>query len=752
MSSAARSSARSQRNAPRPQADSRVVAVFHAVSEGFVGLVARRAGTAIEVIASRTFGKAEAGAAAWADEHLAARRVVVLPSTSVIVRAVQLPRAPEDKLASALELNATTFVLGRTPEFRVAAALLPGERGEQNLRTGIVAEWPLDQPAPPLPAGLLERDRVSFAPEIAALAALASGSGDPMVAIDAPHGAVSVAAPTSQGVLVRIVRAASEEGTVDSNEIGGAVGEACVHAAVPADEIARIVERTREAARDALQGGFGCTPETQRDLARVVRVPSSNNTTDWWRTHGVAAGTALVALGTGTALTQLQSQDPGARPDRAGVILNRIAEPKTASRLLVAAILTVILGPLAFQGIRLLILNWKLPDVAAYEQAESSDDQKRAIYRILQRNAASMTKTLSDIAAAAPAGVEIDSINIAPGLKGQSVTIRGKAGPVAGHPGTEAILEMEQLLRKSGMFEGLTRTSEPPNQGGWQEFTLNAVAIRPTDVAVYPAEQEYSASKGKDMKTRKWGPMPADVDRAAEGLDPIVASSAATTAGTATPAGTTAGATATAPATDAGSTAAATSAGSSESTPEHASASTTGRGSRATPTRTGSGPATITNPPGTAEAGKAPPPPPPIPAAGATTPAGTTPAGTTPASAVPAGETPAGTTPPAGAAPAGETPAGAASGETPANGETPTRGARAPALGKRGNALGGGSNEPEPPPPPLTEAEVNKMTKAEAQAALTTVSKARQRADISDEVKARLKTEFEMLLERCKRE
>jgi hypothetical protein len=553
------------------------------------------------------------------------------------------------------------------------------------------------------------------------------------VAIDAPHGAVSVAAPTSQGVLVRIVRAASEEGIVDSNEIGSAVGEACVHAAVPADEIARIVERTREAARDALQGGFGCTPETLRDLSRVVRVPSSNNTAAWWRTHGVAAGTALVALGAGTALTQLQSQDPGARPDRAGVILNRIAEPKTSSRLLVAAILTVILGPLAFQGVRLLILNWKLPDVAAYEQAESTDEQKRAIYRILQRNAASMTKTLSDIAAAAPAGVEIDSINIAPGLKGQSVTIRGKAGPVAGHPGTEAILEMEQLLRKSGMFEGLTRTSEPPNQGGWQEFTLNALAIRPTDVAVYPAEQEYSRSKGKDMKTRKWGPMPADVDRAKEGLDPIASTGATTPAGAATGtagATTTAGASTTAPSADSGSSSTSTNgAGSGAGSSEHASASasTTGRGSRSSPTRIGSGAATVTNPPGTAEAG-------------ATTPAGATPPTDTPAPA-------AGTTPPTG-----ETPAGAASGETPANGETPTRGSRAPALGKRGSALGGGSNEPEPPPPPITEAEVSKMTKAEAQAALTTVSKARQRADISDEVKARLKTEFEMLLERCKRD
>jgi hypothetical protein len=44
------------------------------------------------------------------------------------------------------------------------------------------------------------------------------------------------------------------------------------------------------------------------------------------------------------------------------------------------------------------------------------------------------------------------------------------------------------------------------------------------------------------------------------------------------------------------------------------------------------------------------------------------------------------------------------------------------------------------------------MSKSEAQSALTTVSRARQRADLSDEVKARLRTEFDMLLERCKRD
>lgn len=66
----------------------------------------------------------------------------------------------------------------------------------------------------------------------------------------------------------------------------------------------------------------------------------------------------------------------------------------------------------------------------------------------------------------------------------------------------------------------------------------------------------------------------------------------------------------------------------------------------------------------------------------------------------------------------------------------------------RGNP--GATSEPDPPPPPLTANEIGKMTLAEAQNALAKVSAARQRADIDDDVKVRLKEEFSMLLERCK--
>lgn len=44
------------------------------------------------------------------------------------------------------------------------------------------------------------------------------------------------------------------------------------------------------------------------------------------------------------------------------------------------------------------------------------------------------------------------------------------------------------------------------------------------------------------------------------------------------------------------------------------------------------------------------------------------------------------------------------------------------------------------------------MTKAEAHQRLEVVAKARSRADLDEEVKTRLRKEFDLLLERCKRD
>ena len=58
----------------------------------------------------------------------------------------------------------------------------------------------------------------------------------------------------------------------------------------------------------------------------------------------------------------------------------------------------------------------------------------------------------------------------------------------------------------------------------------------------------------------------------------------------------------------------------------------------------------------------------------------------------------------------------------------------------------------EPIPGPLSAEEIERMTRDQAREALVKVTRSRQRANLSDDVKTRLKIEFDLLLERCKKD
>jgi hypothetical protein len=73
--------------------------------------------------------------------------------------------------------------------------------------------------------------------------------------------------------------------------------------------------------------------------------------------------------------------------------------------------------------------------------------------------------------------------------------------------------------------------------------------------------------------------------------------------------------------------------------------------------------------------------------------------------------------------------------------------ARASAAPSRDNNAGAA----QPIPTPLGPEQIDGMTPEEARAALMLVSRARSRSDLPDEVQARLKDEFNLLLERVKK-
>jgi hypothetical protein len=699
--------------------DPRVVAVIRATRDGFELTALRTIDGAVSMLAAQHFGTDDERVGKWIETQRAARAIVALPGADVIVRAVQLPPADEARLEGALQLNASAFVQGRTSDWRVASALLPRERGE-GIRTGLVAEWPEDANRADMPHGLNEGPMVSFAPAIAGLAAIASVTDVPLLWVDSANGVLSVCVPTTRGLLARVIRAGGNGEDIEIAEVAQAVGEACVHAGVPGAEIPNTIERTVQAARGALSGGFGCADADLGKLSALVRDCDESSDPQWWRTHGLAVGIALAASGPAMPLTRLQWTDLSARPDRVGALINRISEPRTARRIMLVGILTIALAPLAVEGARLLLLRWKLPDLEGYVKAEELDRKKQAMYRVLGRQGASMTKTLSDIACSAPDGIEVEFINVAQSAKGQAVTVRGKARAAGGLQGTEIMLQMEKQLRESGAFEQVLRNSEAPDTRGYQEFAINATAVRPTYTVAFPEAQDFARTS---MRVRRYGPPPDDVDAVASGLDARTTTTPSSTArSTGASADTNSGAAPDEAARSGGTVAAA-----SGTDPADGDAKT-GKDSGRQVRGSGRGKSSAGTP---------------------FTPSTTTGSGAAGAATTDAASAAAAKTEPADAATT-DTGATAAAG---ADSKAAARGARAAGtarggLATRGNI--GGSSEVEPPPPALSENEIKRMSREEAREALVKVSRARQRADLDDAVKTRLKTEFDLLLERCK--
>jgi hypothetical protein len=657
-----------------------------------------------------------AGAAAWISDRRAGRVVTAVTGAEVIVRAVQLPATDEGRLEAALSLNATTFVLGRTPPWRVASALLPGGRGD-GIRTGLVVEWPEEaREALPVPDAL-QAVGGTFAPAVAALAALSSASQGPLALVDPSEAVLSLAIPTSKGLLVRTVRAGTAGGSVSAQDVALATGEACVHAGVPGAEIPAVIAATVSAAEPALAGGFGCAADDLRRIAQLV--PDAPQDAGWWREHGLAAGIALAALGPAASLAGLHDRDPGKPRDRAGAIIARLSQPRTARRLLVAGLVAVLLGPMAIEGARLLLLRWKLPDLPAYQRAEDLERRRHATYRALARQGGSMTKVLSDIASCAPDGVEIEFINVVPAASGQSVTVRGKSRAAGAMPATEVLMEMERQLRESGAFEGIQRSSDAPDSRGYQEFSLSATAVRPTYLVAYPEAQDFVK---KSMRERRYGPPPEDVDAAASGIEPPARKPAP---GGGDDDGRPAEGDESAPAATAAEDAPA------PATPVAASRPAPARPSAAKPAPTAGG---SDDEPRDGTAAK-----------DAAT-----------VAAVPA---------PKAVAQAADAGDAKGSGDAEEQGKEegdgqPGRGDRRGGRASRGSGARsnlatrsnpGASAEPEPVPPPISENEVARMSPEEVRSSLARVAKARnERTDLDDATKERLKNEWNMLLDRLR--
>lgn len=428
-------------------------------------------------------------------QPLPAASLVILDTGRTLSRVIDLPDAEEAKLEAALQLQVSTLQMGTIPLWRSALALLPASAGASG-RTGLVVEWPASDV--PVVSGLRELPPEGdplFASDLACLAALLeSGAEGPLVALRADRSVMSFGVRLGARRLLRITRLDPSDWRASAE---AAVLESAVNAGADGTAASALLESLRSAIDAADEGAFGCTEADRERLAMDLGVETEGA---WWREFGLAMGAALAWFGSLRALVSLRDQPAGERAGAWGDALNRLSDRQLAMRLVVAALVGLAVLPPAVSGLRLLMLNWKVGDLAAVERAIQAQRQRVALYGELQRRAWPMGKLLGDLSSVTPEGIEWENIQLS---QDRNVTIAGSAKPHDGLDGSEVILKMERQMVESRVFDRVQKKWDPPDAKGSTGFTLSAVVSRPTVRPNYPADQDFAK---KTLSDRRYGP------------------------------------------------------------------------------------------------------------------------------------------------------------------------------------------------------------------------------------------------------
>lgn len=613
-----------------------------------------------------------------------AASIAVLETGAVLCRTVSLPEAEPSQLETALRLQVDAQQLGALPSWRTTCLVLPTP--VNGGRIGLCLEWPESSATPATPRDLPPDGDPTFAADAACLAVLLEqGAQGPLVSVAADRSCMSFAFRVAGSAVIRCSRLDPSEWPTCAETT---VLESALRAGADADAMRRLLASLREAIAHASQGGFGCTESDRRALS--TRVEDAGDA-EWWHANGLAIAIGLAWFGGLRPLLALRARPAGERPTRVGEFLNRIAEPAVASRLVVAALLALALAPPIVTGTRLLMLRWKVGDLAAREQAIQAHRQRLALYGQLQQRAWPMGKLLGDLACVTPEGVDWDDINL---QQDRNVTIRGSARPQDGLSGSEVILKMERQMRDSRIFDKVQKKWDAPDSKGSVAFTMSAAVLRPTLRPSYPIAQDFGR---KTLAERRYGPEKPDEPETDAPTGPPDASTLPETPSLANAGGDSPAVAASDPPHD-------------DAAPKPTAPAPKASGKRPSPV--------VSNKPSSKSAPRTP--------------------------AKPAGDSADGQQDQASAA--GEDPAADA-------GSKAGRGARragaggTPGLARRSERTPGSSDTEFKAPPPLSDADIAAMSREEALAAVSKVSEARQRVPTDDEeTRKRLKSEFDKLM------
>lgn len=494
----------------RRQSDLSVTAVLHRAGGSLRGLIARTGEDRPVLLDAREMDAADATLIqGWLDEHQVGRVIGVVPAGSVVCRTCSLPDADLGELMAALQLQADAQLPDVAPPHRMALAVLPAAPGETS-RTGVMEAWPESAPCdlPEISQPTL------YAPDVAGLAALLNGQrpADPLVWQDPIDGSVAVAISHATGAVLRSTR---EEPSADegwSRAVSRVIAETAIRVGHTGSFVESVAQSTRQNIT-ALRPAQAALLAPQEVIeAATARLEGAVPDRAWWATYGVAAGVLLASLDELAPLTQLQAALPTETPSLARSITQSLSKPQTALRAVAAVVLILAFSPLLLSGGRLLIMKMRSPDLKARLAAVKQANDQLVMYTELESQAWSMTKILSDIACNTPEGIELDFVGLSHDDK--RMTVRGSATPHNGRTATEVVIQMQENLYASNIFDAIVPSWGKGNKfADNYEFDLSGKVVNPHWRHEYPQELDYGRWTLAD---RRQGKRPGAADEDAD--------------------------------------------------------------------------------------------------------------------------------------------------------------------------------------------------------------------------------------------
>jgi hypothetical protein len=421
--------------------------------------------------------------------HNVTRVICVLPSSAVVCRTCTLPNADAEQLEMALELQVESNALsGGAPEHRTSMGLLPAAPGETS-RTGLVLTWPeqADIERPPT-----DRD-VTYAPDIAALAALMDTQrpADPILWADPDSDAVGVCITHANGAIFRALR----ERATTSDEWRKRIVSAMAETAASVGHTGPFIESLTEACGSHLRLAGSSEPVLllPEELIEhaAARLDGASTDAHWWKRYGIAAGVLLADASDMAAFTNLIDEPEIIKPTPVERVMTAMSTPRTATMVAVVCLLLLALTPLVFNGLRLLVLKWRYPDIEAKMTAVEELKKQNDMYAALNKQSWSMTKILSDLVCNTPEGVKLEMIDLQ--QSGGKCTVSGEAIPhtprnipgAAELSATEVLALMQKQLGESRIFDRIDLDWDDTDAYNRYKFNLSAQVVSPYHMQRY---------------------------------------------------------------------------------------------------------------------------------------------------------------------------------------------------------------------------------------------------------------------------